>query len=434
MNLKLSKLASDWFLIVLLFLYIYSPDFSFVGFNNSGIVLFPLAIFGYAFFLKPRYIISFLTRNKVIVVFQFLILFLVLLSTILQVFQNSANNVSLASQYPISLVRFYFEVIVASVALHCLFAVRKKEQINDLINAFFWIISIQFAITLLSLISPSLRDYINFSILNPNSKLIQADWLYQRRGYGLASGHLFFYPLFNGFILSIALWGSVSSFKKKINYLVYALMALFPIFLNARVGLISIPSFIVSLLLIKPFNLRYTLGLALTTISTGTLSILLFSFLVQLDIFGSSTLRWIYEGILQYQAFFSGQWQDVTILNALLDGHVHFPTNLLIGDGKYLFQNESISFNSDIGYINYLYFGGLLYSILLYAPFVWIFWKAILKTDNIALRGILLSGLIIIFIANFKGIIFQSNSLTRACFLMIIFILFEKSKNIKIFL
>lgn len=427
---ELSYFISNPILILLLFLYIYAPEFKFLPFRGLGLILPPLAILLCALYQNPKSIIRFLFKNKIIVTFQFLLLALFLLALFLDIYGSSRNEVTFTIRYPVIIARLYFGSLVTSVALHSLFKSSNRKTSNEthlenLISSLFVIIIIQFIIVLISLLSPSLRDFFNLYLLKPPPKMVDEDtFFYIRRGYGIASGYAFSYPLFNGFVMSLALWSFMATHKKlkKAIYLIYAATAIIPITLNARVGLIAVPCFLLSFLLIKPFKLNFIIKRAQLIVAILLLSLPLY-FLIT-NYFNSSTIDWLLVGIKQFTLAFTFNFEEVRYLQGF-SNEAYVPEDLLFGDATYLFQNEILYRRSDIGYINYFYFGGILYSLLLYGTFTWFFIKVLLESKDIKTRGVILSTLIMFFIANIKGMIFYDSELTRGFFLLLIFILMD---------
>ncbi|UXE60991.1 MAG: hypothetical protein KA717_37190 [Woronichinia naegeliana WA131] len=432
---KLSYFVSDPALILLLFLYIYAPEFSFLPFQGLGLILPPSTILLYALSKNPKSITRFLFKNKIIVTFQFLLLALFLLALFLDIYGGSNNQVKFSIRYPIIIARFYFGALVSSVALYHLFDFSNKKMngtnLENLITSFFVIIFIQFVIVFISLLNPSLRDFFNFQLLKPPAVMAdEATFFYNRRGYGIASGYAFSYPLFNGFVMSLSLWSLICTREKskKIIYLICAAIAIIPIMLNARVGLIAIPCFFLSLFLIKPFNVGLTIKRVKLMFAILVLLNPLYALII--NYFNSSTIDWLLAGIEQFTLAFTLNFEEVRYLQGF-SNEDYIPQNFLFGDGMYLFNNENAyTTRSDIGYVNYFYFGGILYSLLLYGTFAWFFIRVLLESKAIKIKGVILSTLIMFFIANVKGMVFFDNELTRGFFLLLVFVVFDaKHRN-----
>jgi hypothetical protein len=431
---ELSYFISKSILILLLFLYVYSPEFSFLPFRGLGLILPPLAIFLCALYQNPKSVIRLLFKNKIIVTFQFLLLALFLLALFLDIYGGSNNQVKFSIRYPIIIARFYFGSLVASVALYHLFDFSNKKingaNLENLISSFLVIIFIQFVIVFISLLNPSLRDFFNFQLLKPPDVMAdESTFFYNRRGYGIASGYAFSYPLFNGFVMSLSLWSFICTREKskKIIYLICAAIAIIPIMLNARVGLIAIPCFFLSLFLIKPFKLGFTIKRVKLIFAILILLIPLHTLII--NYFNSATIDWLLTGIEQFTLASTLNFEEIRYLRGF-SNEAYIPQNFLFGDAIYLFQNEISYIRSDIGYVNYFYFGGILYSLLLYGTFAWFFIRVLLESKAIKIKGVILSTLIMFFIANVKGMVFFDNELTRGFFLFLVFVVFDaKHRN-----
>ncbi len=152
--------------------------------------------------------------------------------------------------------------------------------------------------------------------------------------------------------------------------------------------------------LIKRTNKIILLGLLLTCV-------VVFFFYAQTDNF-----KWIWKGVTETILFFGGNstgfYEDISQM-------VIFPQNdeLLFGTGSIIFYNELI--RSDIGYINDLFLGGILFIIIYYGNILLYTWKSYSKFNNKILGLICV---LFLLVSNLKGLAFHRGELLRV-FLLI---------------
>lgn len=149
-------------------------------------------------------------------------------------------------------------------------------------------------------------------------------------------------------------------------------------------------------------------------------------YFLAINYFHDYTIGWLLEGTQQFSLAFTlnfDEIESIQIFNKNISDYT--PQNLLFGDAQYLFNNEASNKQNDTGYINYFFFGGVLYSFLLYGTFAWFYIKVLLESKTIKIKGVILSTLIMYFVANSKGMIFYDCELTRGFFLLLVFVLFD---------
>lgn len=429
------KFFSGLFLNIILFLYIYTPSFLF--FVPATTVLLPLALVltSFIFFNKSFNVIL---RRKEIGILSFGLLTLILYSVAHDSF--SEHSVALLNTFSINFLRIYIQVLLGSVSIHLIFKAFGRGNQENLVKSFFCLVSVQFLFNLMMLYSPEIRNYINLSLLNTSSKIASEDVVgkfYEVRGYGFASGHLFSYPLFNGFTACIALWMAL---KKNFLYAIIAFAAIFPILLNARIGLISIPIFCASFFFIESIHYRisfFKFRFLKFRLSFGKILSFLLSIPILLvlskrlpDIIPEPTWIWIQDGFEQIVAIlFYGDIAQSRTLNILSSSHTHLPDDfmsLFWGDSSYIFGLDYLALASDIGYIRVIYFGGLLLSFLLYGFFLCFFTMVFKKASSNFSRCVIVCGALMIFLSNYKGLVFTfENALLKAMILFCVFLVFD---------
>lgn len=184
------------------------------------------------------------------------------------------------------------------------------------------------------------------------------------RIYGISGDYTYFTPIYHGMLATVALYYSV--FKKK-NYLLYIPFILISILLNGRFGLIV---FMMGIALgLGHFLLRGKVSLRMLRFTI--IMVALFSLgLLGLAEISPYTYEWILGGYRDtLNLVFDGN--KTGNYSALLDRMLYIPRGwgLIFGEGHRVYSYHGLSRGyaaSDIGYVNDLFMGGLIYVVILY--------------------------------------------------------------------
>lgn len=224
------------------------------------------------------------------------------------------------------------------------------------------------------------------------------DYLFENafRGFGWGGGLTSEYA----FVMAImTVVGLIYNYKNKWFVLVVP-FALIATLLNARTG------FIIIIMGIIVYLIRSRrIGLSIAIIIIGIIVYSNISDIILL-IFGEqeNTYLWI-NGFIEYTNDYAHGDVSSGALSVLLSEMIWFPNNLvgwLLGEGISLFHGSQIygyMMSSDIGFINQLFQGGLIYCALLYYLVLIICKRLKIRNQDILYLFVLLS----FFIINFKG-------------------------------
>jgi hypothetical protein len=270
---------------------------------------------------------------------------------------------------------------------------------------------LQVGFVVLAMLFPELRDWI---IKGAGPDLVE---LYGNIGifrlYGLSSGYTFSMPLFQGLCVIISF--ALGAFRSSRYYFLIPFY-LFSIAVNARIAIISI--FIVSFITFF-FKFKTHPFKQIFSIIFISLLVLLVVQIVQYEAENSSSLNswvWFNSGIKEIISFIGGE--PIGNLSYLTDTMWFMPEgiDLFLGSGKKAFGSYR---SSDIGYVVNLHYGGVIYSMLLYIPYLWLLMKY--SRANLIEKTINVSVLFYLFIANAKGNIFTPNEFIKGVLILIVF-------------
>jgi len=246
--------------------------------------------------------------------------------------------------------------------IHVIFLIDLMENFgykrDNMINVLLKLGSLQGIICILMLIVPNFRQLaLNLYYLGREENI----FISQMRIYGISGDYTFFTPIYHGMLASVAFF--YATFKNR-RYFVYIPFILVSVFLNGRFGLLIFLTGIFTLLVYLFYKKKVSIKLAKYLFLLIILIIVFFSLLHSLT---PHTYDWIISGFeeLLNLIIYNERTGNVQILHDML----FFPNGagLIFGEGHRVFgSNSGYPYSSDIGYVNDLFMGGLIYVFILY--------------------------------------------------------------------
>lgn len=205
-----------------------------------------------------------------------------------------------------------------------------------------------------------LNNFLKIKLSNEQIKILES--IASRRLYGLSNGLTYSTPIYQAILSSSFL------FYKKSNKIICLIIFISAI-INARIAIIVFIIVLVLSLIQKiknnsiVENFKFFLkGLMLIII------FLIVSNIIMNNLFiNNNTLLWIKEAFDEIFNLFKGEKKGTFYY--LFEKFLIFPKGfqLIFGEGYTLFGKEA---GSDIGYINDLWFGGIIYTVLIWIFFI----------------------------------------------------------------
>lgn len=412
-------------LSVWMFFYIYEPNLIFLPY--SGIIAAILLLL-FVSLSAPKVFFTALKRPELFL-FTLLIGFAIAYAVIQDVFAVHEVSRPLQRKYPVMLIRLYVEGFLVSLCFWHLLTKASRDPFDTLLRVFAVIVVIQFLFVITMVLLPQWRDMYFATLSAPVDKLYVGSPWYERRGYGVAWNYLFSYPMFNGLVFYIFM---LASFSKAPAYAVIALLALGPVLLNARVGLIYVFILLASFAILALSKMgREVTGLKLLSVTVILFMFILVSNAVVVAGFlPDRVIEWVGSGLMQYAEILRGG-ESYTLIR-LRERHLHVPYGLsvLFGEGHYLFRgSHPDGISSDIGYVNYLFFGGFFFSLMVYSAFFVLFAAAIWHSESSFVRVMLFGVLAGLLVGHVKGDIFTANPVIKGSFLLSLVLLMRDRKG-----
>lgn len=295
-----------------------------------------------------------------------------------------------------------FQAFIFGFALIVLF----KFNIDRMFVAFYWASVLAACISLMLVMFPSVD--IMYKLVQLDTVPIYEKMEVRHRSYGISENLTFTYSYVLGFFAGYTLL----ILDKNKFLLIPCLLLLLGVSYNARIGFVAIILFLIYLLL--RFRIK---GLMVFVV----LSVLLLLTLNSLfpDILDKVFFNkgWVFDFFYDLSDFFIGtNHVENSTLDTLTGDFLIFPETFpawIFGTGEFLFEKKGM--NSDIGYIIQLYYGGLLFILLLFLLNI-VFCFRLVKLNGI-MHWFTFVFIASVLILNFKGFVFAATPGGRMLFL-----------------
>jgi len=407
--LKEKKIVKKYnvLIIILLFLFIYEPPlFSINILHILGAVSWLYIV------VNIRAIFNIMNGSKIIRVFiLFLILFfyLILVATI--------NDNSFISS--VSYIYWILDILPACIMFTVYFT-RKSYNIYDVLNLILIVGTIQGVIAISSFLIPNVKLFFINRLLDYGYSDVYLV-LSEFRMYGFASNLTFSAPITQAVISIISIYLAID---RNWKYILVTPIIVFSAIINARTAfiifVIGILALVISNRNIKLKKVFKALIICIFMICIITIGL---SFLYKKS---SATYDWITMGIDEILTFFNGNKSQGKYFEYFTGSDRYV---LPKGFGILFGVGERIM-GSDIGYINDIWLGGIIYSITSYIIFssflLDIFKKNSLNGHVNKFLAVFFLGTLIV--SNIKGYVFIMNNLTNLLFLIFTFLALRKNK------
>lgn len=398
------------FIIFTVFCLLYNPPI--LSFNIWHI----LAIISWMFIiLELKQIRKYIFTQRIIKACIVLILIFLYIMLVDIYNNNRINNV-------IDLIFYIFDIVPISIMVTYYF--RKKEIADNEFVVFLLLVgNIQGILALLAFVFPSCQSLFVDMLLNAGYGNV-VEQLSSHRMFGLASNLTFSTPVLQSILACIAFYMTI---RHNWKYLFFCPLLLFSGIINARISIVILAIGIV-LVFLSNMKMKYFFRLLIAIF----IGIFVFNYILQfLEINSSITYDWIEQGINEITEFFKG---DTT-------GYFSYVTNenkyklpsgmkLLFGTGIRVMFSNQYNFVSDIGFINDIWFGGIIYCILIYSFYI----RILVQISKMSLldglnRYIALLFFCILITSNIKGYVFAVNNIICFVWFVYIYIVMSVNKN-----
>ncbi|MGH2083156.1 hypothetical protein [Aerococcus urinaeequi] len=350
----------------------------------------------------------------------------------------NGNSVSTANK---SLLYWAIDIIPASVVIADLLNRKiNTKSSQDVIDKFFTIIMIigviQAVLSIIAFLNPNFQAWFISQMVNYGYEEARFTALAAYRWYGVSSNLGMTTSVVQAFIAVIMIFLAIES---KLSYIFAAFILFFSSFINSRNSFVVLA---IGILLIILMNLNTN------KISVNKILKVLFIFLIIgtfatflmyiLAILSPRTYEWLINGITEFIQLIFGSYStdsSYDYVDYITNSNVYtMPpkiSGILFGTGQYANGSNSLLFATDVGYVNDIWLGGLVYVTFLYSLFLSAIIKLIKYFNNKRNKKYLFITLFFLsqfLIQNVKGFIFSTNDFSTL-FILFFVITFMKERN-----
>lgn len=375
--------------ILILYFYIFAPPFKVLPFGSDKIIIIVIL---FIILINGMF-------SKIIYFYKYEMFFLGLIA-LFSIYVDLFNGHVVCSLNDTSLVLFLFPC-----SYGVLWSINHITDIS-IKRILFMCVSLASFFSFFLILNPNIAYDLKINLLRYPEELLNT-FIY--RGYGLADGLLFSYPVIQGICIGLIIlgywkYGGWGAF--------FASIMLIAVFTNARSGFVPI---LFSLLIVFVLNTRKFL-------KVGSFFIIIVLCITVLDDFMeksemlSTSFEWSMTTFDIINDFLLGKTSEN--LEALLGDMLVFPVNLqdwLLGTGNYLFVDGVRT--TDIGFLLRLNYGGIFYLSLMLALYFYMFYRICYVDKKIAIYL-----LFTLLYCNYKSDFFIFNSGVRFVFLLYVLI------------
>jgi len=392
-------------LYVLSFILLFTPDFGHVSFflNPSIIILCSASFF--AIILNKR-LISFIKHNHLLLLLTG-ILCASFISIYISIYAEQKIEYILYFCFVLQIINFISIIIILKDMGYS-----KQKMFAFIINCFLiqaLIICLMYQFRPLKLIANNLY-FTNLNVKDITPFL----GIEKFRIYGITGDYTYATPIAMAYVASVSL--IIAVFYNKKRYYLNFILLLLTSLLNGRTGVMIV--FLAVIFIIIMYFINNVRRFNKTFLMVLFFGIFFMAFIMIVISFSDSVWAvWVRSGFFEIKNLFMNKEKSGNLAE-LLDNMIFFPEGWhnIFGYGHSVFV-ENIDFmggkHSDIGYINDLFRGGLIYMILLYIPiFCFILGGIQKETCNKKMYRILkYISFIFIILSNYKGECMNSNTI-----------------------
>lgn len=262
------------------------------------------------------------------------------------------------------------------------------------------------------------------TLFNENNQFIL-----KSRLFGFSNDYTFATPIFHGLIAGLALVFGVINDKKALFYMPFIFVL---IILNGRTGLLLFAIPFVLLLIYLLFQKDRLKQLLIAVIATGLSLAVSFSFV---SLTSRSTYNHAIQGVTETVKTIETKEAEGTY-DHLLTEMFFIPKTakgIIFGEGHRVYGKWADKFDmeksSDMGYVNDMFMGGLVYVSILYGSYLYYVYLVYNENNSRIYLVIILSLVGVLAAANIKGEILKSPIIPPAIF--IVTVLLDKLQNNK---
>ncbi len=260
-------------------------------------------------------------------------------------------------------------LLICPILLICIFYVTvwarsRNYTLKEFMLCLLIAASLQGILSLASLLFPEVKEIlVKIMLFGTEDPLLANQWHLERRFFGFANNMYDGYGFGTGIFLALCFFCAAQWSKK---FLIFAPLLFFPSFLNSRTGLVI---FAIGVVISLPlfFDKRNKKSLLNLLLAVGVLLLAIVVIFLLIYCFSRPTFQWIMN-ILNLNKV------DASLVKLFGDEFWNFPEGLqlIFGSGHTLYGADGFA-HSDVGFVNDLWFTGILGTGFFYGVLVLLF-------------------------------------------------------------
>lgn len=309
------------------------------------------------------------------------------------------SNIKIESLIDLRLIQ---NNVINVMIVHVAIIIDKLQKLGyDKKSAFELLLKIgafQGAVCLLGIIIPFFKDiavYLYQSTGGNNQFVIES------RVYGISGDYTFGTPIYHGLLAGLAVYETIKD--KRRHYLIYIILIALAAALNGRTGIVA---FVVFALLSIIYLLIKKRKAKKAAIIFASLVVTIFLMTAIIQQISPKSYEYINNFVIDTKNLIFEQ-ELTGNYKVLLEDGVRFPagSGLIFGEGYRVYGvNTQGGFKSDIGYVNDLFMGGMIFVIAIYGSVIYFLLRR--SGDELYFFSLIV---LVTLIVNFKGEIFRSS-------------------------
>lgn len=309
-----------------------------------------------------------------------------------------------------------FEIIPISYVI--LFLLKRIKGLDYFSDLLIHVSFLQSLIAILTFSFPFLQSFvINIMIMYGYNDIIIR--LSEHRMYGYTYTFPYSMPIVQGAIGALAIYMAIN---KNFKYFIFAPFILFSGLINARIAIVI---FFIALGLILIHSISLNFKNVTKMLIILSISLLIISPTAKvIEEYSPNTYLWLKDGVTDIQNLFYGDTSGNYASYVTDERNYKLPegTALIIGTSEKVIRGNSI-YTSDVGYINDVWVGGLIYAFAIYSYLLIILFRIRKLLNSQNMNGTLVSIILlsILVFSNIKGTIFGVNEFITLFYLISLF-------------
>ena len=284
-----------------------------------------------------------------------------------------------------------------------------RFNVVDMLDMLIVVALLQSVLALFAFVDTDIQvKFLTLRLKNTDYNDVLMGHLAKHRMYGFCTSYTFAMPLFHGVMTIVALYLYLA--EGHIWRLAVTVPIVFAGLINAR-NIVTI--LLVGFVIVVLFGIRAKYSwkrVIITVVSAVLLFFVLIKGMEFIEKTNPKTYKWLMDGIEEIKMFLKGENEGYFsyLARKIKLGEIT-DAEFMFGIGRFIMGNPYNGYESDVGFVNYIYFGGIVYSWVLYAGILSVLIFNALKGKHSQFLSLILLAAFVL--GNIKGMVFGNNEI-----------------------